>query len=422
MTVFGRDSLLTSWMLLPLDARVALGTLQAARRPSGQRASSRRPRRSPAASSTRSAPVCRPPACPAPTPSTTARSTRRRSSSCSWASCRRWGTPLADLEPLLPARRSRARLGADPRRPGRRRVRRVRARHAARTGEPGVEGLLRRDHLPLRGAPARTHRARRGAGVRLRRPARPVRAGAKPSATTSTAGDLAQQADALKRAFNDRFWLPHRGHLALALDGDKQPVESLASNMGHCLWTGIVDEEHAPEVAARTRQPRDVQRLRGAHPGLVDGRLQPDELPQRLDLAARQRPGRGGAEAVRVRRGGPAGRARHPRRRGGVRRTPARAVLRLRPRRLPGADPLPHRLRAPGVGGRDAAAPAAGAPRSGTRRPGRRRDGRPGGPDGDAADEGRPAAPGRLDPRAARDGRLLASSRRPARRHDGARE
>ena len=28
MTIFGRDSLLTSWMLLPLDARVARGTLQ----------------------------------------------------------------------------------------------------------------------------------------------------------------------------------------------------------------------------------------------------------------------------------------------------------------------------------------------------------------------------------------------------------
>ena len=28
MTLFGRDSLLTSWMLLPVDPTVALGTLQ----------------------------------------------------------------------------------------------------------------------------------------------------------------------------------------------------------------------------------------------------------------------------------------------------------------------------------------------------------------------------------------------------------
>ena len=67
--------------------------------------------------------------------------------------------------------------------------------------------------------------------------------------------ELAQQAATLKVAFNDRFWLPHRGHLALALDGEKQPVEALASNMGHCLWTGIVDEEHAPEVAAALLSP-----------------------------------------------------------------------------------------------------------------------------------------------------------------------
>jgi glycogen debranching enzyme len=34
----------------------------------------------------------------------------------------------------------------------------------------------------------------------------------------------------------------------VALDGDKRPVDSLTSNIGHCLWTGIVDEERAPAV------------------------------------------------------------------------------------------------------------------------------------------------------------------------------
>jgi glycogen debranching enzyme len=60
-----------------------------------------------------------------------------------------------------------------------------------------------------------------------------------------------ERAAALKRAFNDRFWLPERGWYALALDGDKRPVDALASNMGHCLWTGIVDEDKAPQVAER---------------------------------------------------------------------------------------------------------------------------------------------------------------------------
>ncbi|MGM0385229.1 MAG: glycogen debranching N-terminal domain-containing protein [Actinomycetota bacterium] len=61
----------------------------------------------------------------------------------------------------------------------------------------------------------------------------------------------ADRATALRRTFNERFWLPDRGYYALALDGDKRPVDALASNMGHCLWTGIVDEDRAPLVAAR---------------------------------------------------------------------------------------------------------------------------------------------------------------------------
>jgi glycogen debranching enzyme len=53
------------------------------------------------------------------------------------------------------------------------------------------------------------------------------------------------RAAALKAAFNRDFWVAGDGWLALALDGDKQPVSALASNVGHCLWTGIVDEDKA---------------------------------------------------------------------------------------------------------------------------------------------------------------------------------
>ena len=59
-----------------------------------------------------------------------------------------------------------------------------------------------------------------------------------------------EAAAALKRRFNDAFWLPDRGYYALALDRDKRPVDALASNMGHCLWTGVVDEDKAAAVAA----------------------------------------------------------------------------------------------------------------------------------------------------------------------------
>ena len=56
----------------------------------------------------------------------------------------------------------------------------------------------------------------------------------------------AERAAALKKAFNEKFWLPDKGYFALALDKDKKPVDSCASNMGHCLWVGIVDEDKAP--------------------------------------------------------------------------------------------------------------------------------------------------------------------------------
>ncbi|MGE5292386.1 MAG: glycogen debranching N-terminal domain-containing protein [Micromonosporaceae bacterium] len=53
----------------------------------------------------------------------------------------------------------------------------------------------------------------------------------------------------LKRSFNERFWLPERGWYALGLDGGKRPVDALASNMGHCLWTGIADADKAARAA-----------------------------------------------------------------------------------------------------------------------------------------------------------------------------
>jgi glycogen debranching enzyme len=59
----------------------------------------------------------------------------------------------------------------------------------------------------------------------------------------------------LKRAFNEQFWLPDRGWYALGLDRDKRPIDALASNMGHCLWAGIVDDDKAEAVAERLLSP-----------------------------------------------------------------------------------------------------------------------------------------------------------------------
>jgi glycogen debranching enzyme len=55
--------------------------------------------------------------------------------------------------------------------------------------------------------------------------------------------------------FEEAFWLPHLGYYALALDGDKQPVDSLASNLGHLLWCGTVDAERAGLIASKLVRP-----------------------------------------------------------------------------------------------------------------------------------------------------------------------
>ena len=55
----------------------------------------------------------------------------------------------------------------------------------------------------------------------------------------------------LRRRFQQDFWSDELGTYVMALDGDKRQVAVASSNVGHCLWTGIVDVERAPSVAAR---------------------------------------------------------------------------------------------------------------------------------------------------------------------------
>jgi glycogen debranching enzyme len=72
-----------------------------------------------------------------------------------------------------------------------------------------------------------------------------------------TAGDTASferyrtKAVELRRRFNEDFWLDDQGTYALGLDGDKRPIDAVTSNPGHCLWTGIADPDKAALVADR---------------------------------------------------------------------------------------------------------------------------------------------------------------------------
>jgi len=60
---------------------------------------------------------------------------------------------------------------------------------------------------------------------------------------------LDTEADDLRARFDEAFWVDDRGgFFALALDGEKQKVDSRCSNMGHLLWSGIVLPERVPTV------------------------------------------------------------------------------------------------------------------------------------------------------------------------------
>ena len=63
--------------------------------------------------------------------------------------------------------------------------------------------------------------------------------------TVAWAKQLETEAAELKKRFNRDFWIPERGFFALALDGQKRKVDSLTSNIGHLLWSGIADTDKA---------------------------------------------------------------------------------------------------------------------------------------------------------------------------------
>jgi glycogen debranching enzyme len=67
----------------------------------------------------------------------------------------------------------------------------------------------------------------------------------------ATADHCRARAADLRQRFAESFWLPDRGWYAVALDGRKRPVDALTSNIAHCLWTGIAPDEHAAVIIKR---------------------------------------------------------------------------------------------------------------------------------------------------------------------------
>ncbi|MHB2023773.1 MAG: amylo-alpha-1,6-glucosidase, partial [Mycobacteriales bacterium] len=247
MTVFGRDSLLTSWMLLPLDASLALGTLQTLAELQGDRVdplSEEEPGR--ILHEIRSGLDA--------TATLGGGNVYYGSIDATplfvmlLGELRRWGLARAQVDTLLP-HADRA-LGWIE-------------RYGDRDGDGFVEyqratdtGLVNQGWKDSFDAISFADGALAEPPIALAEVQGYVYAAylarahfAREAGDNDRAEHWTAKARKLRREFNRLFWLPDRGYYALALDRDKRPVDALASNMGHCLWTGIVDADKAAAVA-----------------------------------------------------------------------------------------------------------------------------------------------------------------------------
>jgi glycogen debranching enzyme len=87
----------------------------------------------------------------------------------------------------------------------------------------------------------------------------------------ASAARLREEAQALFARFNEAFWLEDEGTYAYGLDGFKDPIASVVSNAGHCLWSGIVPPERAGRLIARLMSEDmwsgwGIRTLSAAHP------------------------------------------------------------------------------------------------------------------------------------------------------------
>ncbi len=202
---------------------------------------------------------------------------------------------------MLPGGRGGAALDRRVRRPRRRRIRRVPDALAAGAAQPGMEGLVRLGRPRRRAAGGAPDRAGRGAGLRLPGQGADGRRVRGARASESRADQLRGEADDAPRPVQrgvldgGRAVLrrgPRRRQAARSAPSPRTP--------GTRLYCDIIDQDKAEHVARRLLAARHVLGLGDPDHEQVGRRVQPDELSQRLGVAARQRVDRGGAEAVRV--------------------------------------------------------------------------------------------------------------------------
>lgn len=96
------------------------------------------------------------------------------------------------------------------------------------------------------------------------------------------AKNLEERAEKLKAAFNEKFWMPEEHFYALALDGKKNQKKVVASNAGHLLFTGIIDEKKEQLIVRRLFK-KDLFTPRGIR---THSAFEPDFSPDSYHLGA----------------------------------------------------------------------------------------------------------------------------------------
>lgn len=69
------------------------------------------------------------------------------------------------------------------------------------------------------------------------------------------AATLSERATELAAAFDEAFWMPDRSFYATGLTVDGRQVDSVTSGVGQCLWSGIVPSNRMDRVADRLLDP-----------------------------------------------------------------------------------------------------------------------------------------------------------------------
>ncbi len=161
-----------------------------------------------------------------------------------------------------------------------------------------ADGVPDDDGEPLSGA----GRARGGAGLRDPREA-PDGAHVRARRRRRARRAAARRGRRARGGARALLAAPTRTATRSALDGDKRPGSGLTSNQGHLLWCQQRERRARPRDPRRPDVGRHVHRLGRPDAGVEPSGLQPGGLPHRLRVAARQRADRVRAAPLRLRRG-----------------------------------------------------------------------------------------------------------------------